>query len=71
MATQNTVSQPLRRRMKTGSPCTDAQRLFAVFTTAAAACPTTDAWGGKNLHRNQEQLRRPEVCQPRGAVSDS
>ena len=29
MASQITVNQPFTRRMKTGSPCTDAQRPFA------------------------------------------
>jgi hypothetical protein len=28
ITSQNIVSQPLTRRMKTGSPCTEAQRLF-------------------------------------------
>jgi hypothetical protein len=30
MASQNIVSHPLTRRMKIGSPCTDAHRLFIV-----------------------------------------
>ncbi len=35
MATQKIVSHPLTRRMNTGSPCTDAQRLRTTFMTAA------------------------------------
>jgi hypothetical protein len=35
MATQKIVSHPLTRRMNTGSPCTDAQRLRTTLMHAA------------------------------------
>jgi hypothetical protein len=39
MATQNTASQPFTRRMKTGSPWTEAQRVLTTFTWPGSPAP--------------------------------